>query len=237
MGKLTTYELANLAMWSFDFERANDLYKQVIEEFSERTDLIGTEGAVEGAILSREARLRDWDEPMRNVSAEQVSSFIKTPLVVRQEERDRVRRLESVISAREKEIIRNLEKQKARLRADQRIGVDKELGVSGRPTKTLYGDWFIAVQRLVSFCVGRAYRRDGVIPGLESVREMLKSAAFAVKHSDERCLIVQKDNLMVELWFDGRVCCVSSPEHFDEIFPSLELIANVCNAAILQNYG
>lgn len=241
MGKLANYELANLAMWSFDFDQASSLFNSVIEQSSEKTDLLGTWGAVESSIIMNESRAGNWGDtdPMRNPK-EISKPHMKPPVAGLIEERERVRRFESFISAKEKEILRNLQKQKSRLR-------DKSLREASDPTpaeaargqlmRKLIGPWFVAVQRLVSMCVGRAYKRDGEVPDMRSVQKILQGTGLAVKHSDDRCVLISANGLTVEVWFDGRICCTAPAERFDDIVAALELMTRVSDSALSHRDG
>jgi hypothetical protein len=121
MAKLATYELANLAMWSFDFDQASSLFNSVIEQSSERTDLLATWGAMEGSLIMNEARARSWSQMDQDGGLTEIlKSHVKSPVAGLIEEPERVRRFESFISAKEKEILRGLQKQKSRLR-DKRL--------------------------------------------------------------------------------------------------------------------
>ena len=208
MGKLANYELANLAMWSFDFDQASSLFTSVIEQSSEKTDVLGTWGAIESSLIMSESKAGSWVQMDQEPTQKEISKpYLRPPVAGLIEERERVRRFESFISAKEKEILRNLQKQKARLRDKLLRGVYGRASAepaSGQLMRKLNGPWFIAVQRLVSMCVGRSYRRDGEVPEMRSVQRVLQGAPLGVKTSDERCVVINTDGLTVELWFDGR---------------------------------
>src|SRR5262245_32975482 len=147
MAKIANYELANLAMWAFDFDQANALFNSVIEQSSEKTDLMATWGAIEGSLISSEAQASNWGQLDQPLSAKEVSKpHLKRPVAGLIEERDRVRRFESFITAKEKEILRNLQKQKLRLRDKLLLNIYGRESVetgSRALTRKLNGPWFI----------------------------------------------------------------------------------------------
>ncbi|MPZ77227.1 MAG: hypothetical protein GEU77_11960 [Deltaproteobacteria bacterium] len=161
--------------------------------------------------------------------------YMRPPVAGLIEERERVRRFESFISAREKEILRNLQKQKSRFRdklfLDRRGRTGAE-PASGQLVRKLNGPSFLAVQRLVSMCVGRAYRRDGEVPDMSSVQKNLQGTGISTKHSDNRCVIVNTNGLTVEVWFDGRICSTAPAERFDDVVAALELMTRVSDSAL-----
>jgi hypothetical protein len=124
MRQLADYELANLAMWSFDYDQASSFFNAVIENSSEKTDLMATWGAIEGSIIMSESKAGSWERFEQNIqNTETVKPHLKLPVAGLIHERDRVKRFESVISAKEKEIIRNLQRHKTRLRNSLNRGV------------------------------------------------------------------------------------------------------------------
>jgi len=236
MRKLTDYELANLAMWAFDYEQSASLFASVIEQSSEKTDLLGTWGAVEGAIVMRESSTQIWTRIQEEVQQEETAkTHLKRPLAGLIEDRDRVKRFESFISAKEKDIQRNLRRHKFRLRArlaGDLYSASLDSPLSSQLTRKINGPWFVAVQKLVSMCLGRAYRRDGEVPEVQSVQRTLHGTGLALKNSDERCVIINAEGLTVEIWFDGRICCCAPPERFDDVVAVLELTTRVSDSAL-----
>ena len=236
MRKLANFELANVAMWAFDFDRASSLFNVVIEQSSETTDLLGTWGAIEGSIIMSESRAGNWAGVLQEVQQEETEkAYVRRPVAGLLEDRDRVKRFESFISAKEKEILRNIQRQKLRLR--NKVISDLYDDPSGKHsrgqlTRKINGEWFIAVQRLVSICVGRAYPRNGEVPELGSVQRTLHGTGLTVKNSDDRCVVISKDGLTIEIWFDGRNCCTASADRFDDVFAALELITKVNDSAL-----
>jgi len=236
MAKLTNYELANLAMWSFDFDQAGSLFNAAIEQSSEKTDLLGTWGAMENSLIMRESKPGNWGDMDQVPNQKEISKpYIRPPVTGLIEERERVRRFESFISAKEKEILRNLQKQKSRFRdklLSDGYGRTGAEPASGQLLRKLNGPWFLAVQRLVSMCVGRAYRRDGEVPDMPSVQKNLQGTGISIKHSDNRCVVVIANGLSVEVWFDGRICCTAPAERFDDVVAALELMSKVSDSAL-----
>ena len=241
MAKIANYELANLAMWSFDFDHANALFNSVIEQSSEKTDLMATWGAIEGSLITNESKAVNWGQLDQPPSQKDISKpYLRRPVAGLLEERDRVRRFESFITAKEKEILRNLQKQKSRLRDKLLRNVYGQESVepgSAALTRKLNGPWFIAVQKLVSMCVGRAYRRDGEVPDMRSVQRALQGARLTVKNADERCVVVNAEGLTAELWFDGRLCCTAPAERFDDVIGAVELMTRVSDSALSLRGG
>jgi hypothetical protein len=234
MAKIPNYELANLAMWAFDFDQANALFNSVIEQSSEKTDLMATWGAIEGSIITSESKAANWAELDQAVTLKEISKpFLRRPVAGLIEERDRVRRFESFIAAKEKEILRNIQKQKSRLRDKLLRNVyGNKAGEPAALTRKVNGPWCIAVQRLVSMCVGRAYRRDGEVPDIRSVQRALQGERLTVKNADERCVVINTDGLTAELWFDGRICCNAPTERFDDVVAALELMTRVSDSGL-----
>lgn len=236
MRKLANFELANVAMWSFDYDRASSLFNSVIEDFSEKTDLLGTLGAIESSIVMRESTVVSWEPDEQDIQEAEISKpYLKIPSTSRVEERDRVKRFESIISKKEKDILRDLQKQRLRLRDKLIREIPHEMAgtsATGQLTKRANGPWFIAVHRLASICVGRAYRRDGSVPEILSVHRTLQGTGFMVNNSDDRCIVISKDGLAIEMWFDGRVCCTAASERSDDVLAALELMTKVSDSAL-----
>jgi hypothetical protein len=236
VAKVANYELANLAMWAFDFDQANASFNSVIEQSSEKTDLMATWGAIEGSIISSESRVANWTKMDQPVTQKEISKpFLRRPPAGLIEERERVHRFESFIAAKEKEILRTLQRQKSRLR--DKLLRDVYGNKASEPpsqalTRKVNGPWVIAVQRLVSMCIGRAYRRDGELPDMRSVQLALQGAKLAVKNADERCVAITTEGLTAELWFDGRISCTGPSERVDDVISVLELITRVSDAAV-----
>lgn len=235
MGKIANYELANLAMWAFDFDHANALFNSVIEQSSEKTDLMATWGAIEGSIITSESKAVNWAQFEENITQKEVSKpFLRRPVAGVIEERDRVRRFESFVAAKEKEILRNIQRRKSRLR--DKLLQNVPLNRTGEPPsealrRKVNGSWFLAVQRLASICLGRAYRRDGEVPDMQLVQRVLQGARLVVRNSDERCISINTEGLTGELWFDGRVCCSGPAERVDDVTRIIELITRISDAA------
>jgi hypothetical protein len=99
----------------------------------------------------------------------------------------------------------------------------------GELTTHEYGAWFIAIQRLASFCLGRAYRRDGFVAELTRFQQLLRYEGLTIEQADNRCVQVKVESITVEVWFDGRVCCITVPDNHGRIRYALERIADLCN--------
>jgi hypothetical protein len=232
--KLANYELANLAAWAFDFDRENSLFNAVIENSSEKTDLLGTWGAIEGALIMGESKLGSWTPIQEEAEEKEITKpYLRRPVIGLIEEHDRVTRFESFIAAKEKEILRNLQRSKLRLRELRNdLGDPSSQRLSGTLARKINEPWFIAVQRLAAICIGRAYRRDGEVPDMRSVQRALQGTKLVTKNSDDRCVVVTTESLSVEVWFDGRICCTGAAERFDDVVTVLELMTKVSDSAI-----
>lgn len=239
MRKLRNFELAHLASWCLDFERAGELYYGMVEEFGGKLDLLGTLGVLEGAILCSEIGDETWWQPgnrrKRQVGLEQLNELLAPPVHLPDSE-DRAKRLRSLIDSRRKEILKKLQTHKKRLRdmeVGRSTGGPEREDVRNSAKRVVSDQWFIVSQRLAWFAVGRAYRRDGTVPALNELKNCLATHELVVESADDRFLLTKTGNVAVEVWFDGRISCTTLPEHFDEILPALKLIAIAYDEASL----
>jgi hypothetical protein len=230
MKRLEDYERANLAAWSFDFEAANALFKRVAKDRLRHHDLLGAIGAVESESVTRELIPQRWARIDEGGTEEEREGMIVNDLFSElTTESDRTLRLRNIIVEKQKDMGKRFKGHKARLRQKALFGdlsnVSSEPQV-GVLTTHVSGGWFMAVQRLASFCLGRAYRRDGLVPDLPSLWRNLGQEGFRIADSDERCIEISFEPFIVEVWVDGMVCCIVPSRYEDDILPALKRIAS-----------
>jgi len=235
MPKLADYELANLATWCFDFETAFRLYSKTSEIYSEKQDFYGTIGALEGAIISQQLLSSRWKTPPDRV-LERILGHDKYKFLQKETMDPRGKRFGDLVQDEQKKISERIEQHKDRLRhvsPKLKLQSDQEAIVVG-PSTLEHGNWFIAVQRLSSFCLGRMYRRDAMVPDLSRVSDLCASGGMANDLVDMRFISLTIDEIPVEIWFDGRISSVGSPTQFDRLTPTFKIIADLCDKVIAE---
>ena len=173
-----------------------------------------------------------WWTPRRkrNVDLKLEQEVLTPSPLYETDKEDRTKRLKSLIASREKEILRKIQRHKKRLKDNETESTNSALSAiySTHARNSLFQKkWFMVVQCFAWFCVGRGYRRDGMVPSLESLKEIFSSHNIPVETEDDRVLVVEMNKLKTELWFDGRICCTADTEHQDEILPVLRTVADM----------
>ncbi len=242
MARLANYELANLAAWCFDFDNASQLFSKIAVEFREKQDLFGTLGALEGAAIAHELIAARWKVPpdrvLQKILGATENHVFNLPFSQVDLKDDRAKKFNSLMEGEQKRIIKKIANHKSRLRqTSSGFGRDEEADFSTGAIETLeYHNWFIAVQRLSSFCFSRAYRRDGLVANLETLTDFLSSESLVGKLIDSRFVSTVIEEITMEIWFDGRVCCMAVPKQFESIMPVIQKVADMCNKAIEGNH-
>lgn len=240
MAKLADYELANIALWSFDFANSMEVFSRVVEEFREKQDLFGTIGALEGARVSEQLIADRWKLPkssgLEKILGKKTEFTIAPPQM---EIKDpRAAKFNARLLNEQKRIAERIQRHRARLgpASLEFIGHSDKEAYLEQIARVEYRDWFISVQRLPSVCFGRSYRRDGLVGELGSLSKQLTSEGVANEPRDSRFISATVDEVELVIWFDGRVSCIGTPNQFDRIRVALQTIADICDRVIAEEH-
>ncbi|MBN1568517.1 MAG: hypothetical protein JXA73_11780 [Acidobacteria bacterium] len=235
MPKLKDYELANLAAWCFDYRRAAPLFEKLAVNSFSKDDLLGTWGAMESLNVSRAIASQSWEKrpqrAARDASADEHISGLADLLI---STKDDVRRtkLRSIVAAKEREFRKQIRDHGKRLRdleeKDRTVVPEDEKNI-GLLSYSEEGSWTYSVQRLASLCIGRAYRNDGLVPDMIQLHTYLVSVGTNANYHDDRCILIPVSDVVVEVWFDGRVSCLTATAHDRVILPALRSISALCD--------
>jgi hypothetical protein len=198
---MTSYDLANIALWAFDFHTAADMFNRVIAEATEAGDLLGALGAAENAAVTEELQAERWsilpEKPVARKRRRETAAGT-VPLTGSGEQ------IRKIVERRYETAKNVVAKHKYRIRESDALGET----VTARLAQQVHGPWFLGVQELPSITIGRGYRRDGITPNLEHLGAYLRSIKVETA-IDKRSVRFQKDGIEYELWFDGRISCLT----------------------------
>ena len=150
MAQLRDFELANLALWCLDFEKAAALYHSMIRQSGGKLDIVGTLGVVENAMLSNELGNEVWWAPKAkrqlDLKFDQETSTLTAGYEAENE--DRAKRLKSIITSREKEILKTIQHHKKQLKDIEADSTNRQMGGGAprRPRKLVSETWFMVVE-------------------------------------------------------------------------------------------
>ncbi len=242
MAKLADYELANLAAWCFDYGMASRLYSTTVEKFREKQDYFGTLGSLEGAIISHQLIPGRWKEPtdrvLQKILGKEEGPLFKLPPLQKKLEDDRAKKFNALVESEQKSIHKRIEHQRTRLRQSSpefRRHQEKDASTAALSCFE-HCSWFIAVQRLSSFCFGRSYRRDGIVPDLNLLLNQFNSENLSSDLIDARFISTTIEEIDVEIWFDGRVYCITAVKEFPRIIPIMQRVADTCDKVIADDH-
>ena len=148
---------------------------------------------------------------------------------------DRAKRFKSIITSREKEILRKIQRHKKRLKdteAERKGRLVRADATREDPNRIVSENWFMFLQCFAWFCTGRAYRRDGMIPEFEPLEECFAKRKLSTELESSRVLTVEIGGLKTEIWFDGRICCTADAERRNEVLRALQAVSAAYDEAL-----